>query len=274
MPLYKILSVVVFLPLISFGVYAKELPLWELGLGAGALHQSYYTGTKQTRSYAFPVVLGVYRGEFLKSDDKGIRAQLFKDERFKLDLSFDFNFAVDSDEIDLRQGMDDIGSLLEVGPSLEVKLFESESNKWFLRFPLRGVMEIDDGEFSTAGYNFSPSIALEKKFLGTSWKTGASIAFKFGDQKYNSIYYSVDPEFATTDREAYQADSGYAGSRLQLSLTSKSSKNLLVFFLRYDDISGAVYDDSPLVETKSNTTVGVLYTRYIFKSKRFVNRDE
>jgi len=130
-----------FLPL---EVNAKELPLWELGFGAGALHQSYYTGTKQTRSSAFPVVLPIYRGDFFKSDDKGIRAQLFKDDRFKLDVSFDFSFSVDSEDIDLRRGMDDIGNLLEVGPSLELTLFEDESDRWFLKLPIRSVIEIDD----------------------------------------------------------------------------------------------------------------------------------
>lgn len=251
---------------------AKELPLWELGFGFGALQQSYYTGTQQTRAYAFPVILPVYRGDFLKSDDKGIRAQLFKDERYKLDLSLDFSFAVESDDIDLRRGMDDIGSLLEIGPSFEVKLSETKADTWFLRFPVRSVIEVDDGELNSAGYNFSPTLALEKKFLGTSWKLGASLSAQFGDHKYNAIYYSVAPEFATTNRSAYEADSGYAGSRLQLALTSKTPKNLLVTFLRYDNINGAVYDDSPLVETDDNVTIGFLYSHYLFQSKTMLTR--
>lgn len=253
---------------------AKELPLWEVGLGAGGLHQSYYTGTKQTRSYAFPIILPVYRGDLFKSDDKGIRAELFEDDRFKLDLSVDFSFAVDSDDIDLRRGMADIGSLIEVGPSLEVRLFENESDKWFLKLPIRSVTEVDDSELESAGYNFSPTLALEKKLLKTSWKLGVSLAFQFGDQDYNSIYYSVAPEFATTERSAYEAESGYAGSRFQFALTSKSPKNLLVLFLRYDNISGAVFDDSPLVETKDNITLGFIYSRYLLKSKQVVTRND
>ena len=42
---------------------SKSLPLWEVGLGVGALHQSYYTGTKQTRAFAFPVIIPTYRGK-------------------------------------------------------------------------------------------------------------------------------------------------------------------------------------------------------------------
>jgi len=61
---------------------------------------------------------------------------------------------------------------------------------------------------------------------------------------------------------------------LQLSLTSKSKKNLLVLFVRYDNINGAVYDDSPLVEANDNTTVGFLYTRYLLSSKQLVSRDD
>lgn len=270
----KIIIFLFFSFLMVFRAEAKELPLWELGLGPGALHQSYYTGTKQTRAYAFPVVLPVYRGDFFKSDDKGMRLQLFKDDRYKLDLSSDFNFAVDSDDIDLREGMPDIGSLLEVGPFFEFKFWEAERQRWFIRLPFRAVTEIDDGNFDSAGYIFSPTLALEKKFSGTSWRLGASVTAKFGDKKYNSIYYTVGPAFATAERSAYEAGSGYTGSRLQLALSSKSPNNLLVLFMRYDNIKDAVFDDSPLVETNDNVTVGFIYSRYFFKSTQTVTKDD
>ena len=64
------------------------LPLWEVGLGAGVIHQPYYTGTKQTRVFAFPTVFPVYRGKIFKSDDEGIRAQLFKNDRLIECLSY------------------------------------------------------------------------------------------------------------------------------------------------------------------------------------------
>lgn len=253
-------------------VNAEELPLWEVGLGLGGLHQSYYTGTEQTKSYLFPVIIPVYRGDFLKSDDKGIRAQLFEDERYKLDFSLDYSFPVDSDDIDLREGMPDIGSLIEVGPSLEIRLAENQQSKWFLKFPVRFVTEFEDREFDYAGYNVSPTLSLEKRFTDSSWKLGASLSFKYGDEKYNSIYYRVASQYATDDRSAYAADSGYAGTRLQLALTSKTSHDLWVLFMRYDNINGAVFDDSPLVETDDNLTVGFIYSRYIFKSKTMVSR--
>ncbi len=255
-----------------FSASAKELPLWEVGLGLGGLHQSYYTGTEQTRSYLFPVIIPVYRGDFLKSDDKGIRAQLFKDDRYKLDVSLDYSFPVDSDDIDLREGMPDIGSLIEIGPSLEVKLSESEIGTWFLKFPLRVVTEVDDREFDSAGYNFSPALSFEKKFSGSSWKLGTSLSFKYGDEKYNSIYYTVDYQYAIESRPAYKAENGYAGARFQLALSSKTDHDLWVLFLRYDNIDGAVYDDSPLVETNENVTFGFIYSRYLFKSKTMVTR--
>ena len=69
----------------------EGLPLWELGLGLGAVHQSYYTGTKQSRVILLPIPVPVYRGDILKSDDDGVRAQLFKNKRAKLDISMDFN---------------------------------------------------------------------------------------------------------------------------------------------------------------------------------------
>ena len=260
------------LGLMSVSVNSKELPLWELGVGFGALHQSCYTGTNQTCSYAFPILLPVYRGDFLKADDKGFRAQLFKDDRYKLDLSADFNFAVESDNLDLREGMEDIGNLLQIGPSIEVTTYKDKYDKWYINLPVRFVFEIDDSDVDSVGYNFSPGLVYEHKFPETSWRIGTSVYAQYGSQEYNEIYYGVDEQFATSTRSAYEADGGYSGARLQLALTSKTPKNLLVFFLRYDNISGAVFDDSPLVETDDNLTVGFLYSRYVLKSKTMVDR--
>ncbi len=262
---------VVFIVFSSSG-YSEKLPLWELGLGFGGLHQSYYTGTKQTRGYVFPVILPVYRGDFFKSDDKGLRAQLFEDERYKLDFSLDFNFSVDSDDIDLREGMDDIGSLLQIGPSFEVSLYSNRTSDWKLNLPLRAAFEIDDSNVDSAGYSFSPSFSFERKFSTVPLKLGLSLGVQFGDKEYNEIYYGVDAEFATANRPAYEASSGYSGARFQTAITSKTKSRLIVLFARYDNISGAVFDDSPLVETDENLTVGFIYSKYLLKSKTLVNK--
>jgi len=96
--------ITIFLITVTSQVFANEnneegQSLWEIAVGAGVVHQSYYTGTKQTRQFAFPLVKPTYRGKFFKSDDKGVRAELFKRGRFQLDLSADINLSVDSDEM-------------------------------------------------------------------------------------------------------------------------------------------------------------------------------
>lgn len=253
--------------------YADELPKWEFGFGLGGIHQSYYTGTKQTRNRIFPVPVFIYRGETLKSDDKGIRAQLFKDERYKLDMSFDYNLPIDSSDIDLRRGMDDINSLLQIGPSIEVLFKQTEQYRFKLDLPIRAVFEIGDGGVDQSGYNFSPRLAYTHYFPNTSWRSSFSIAPQFGTRAYHDIYYSVDSNDALLTRPEYAASAGYSGSRFQFAATSKNKKRLIVLFMRYDNISGTAFDDSPLVETNENITLGFIYSHYFLKSKTKVNRN-
>lgn len=249
--------------------YAEELPLWEFGFGAGGLHLPYYSGTKDTRIFAFPVPLIVYRGDVFKSDDEGIRAQLSKTQRYKLDISLDFNPAVDSDEVELRQGLPDVDNLLQIGPSLEVTLSKRKQDALFLRLPVRSNLAIGGNSINQAGYTFSPNIAYIRHLSSgnTPWRTGLSVGPQFGDSDFHAIYYGVEQEFATTNRPEYNAGGGYSGARALLTLTSKSRKRLLAMFLRYDNISGATFDDSPLVETNHNVTFGFIYSHYLFKSK-------
>lgn len=252
---------------------SDKLPLWELGLGLGGLHQPYYVGTEQTRTFAFPVPVPIYRGSVFKSDDDGMRAELIKDKRYKLDLSLDFNLAVDSSDVDLRQGMDDIGSLLQIGPSLQFKLGGDEQQEWLLNLPVRANLEFEDG-VDDAGYTFAPNLTYFKHFTWRDkpWRAGLAIGPQFGSKDYQNTYYGVAPEFATVERPAFEADSGYSGSRLLLSLRSKDKDRLWVWFLRYENISGASFEDSPLVETNDGLSVGFIYSRFLFKSKQTVGR--
>lgn len=269
----RCLAVLVSLIFVS-NAFAEELPLWELGLGIGGLHQPYYPGSDQTRSFVFPVPLPVYRGEVFKSDDEGMRAELIDDERYTLDISLDFNLAVDSDDVDLRAGMDDIDSLLQIGPSLGIMLSENDQEQWLLNLPIRVNVEIGGNGVNESGYTFAPDIAYFRKFEfgGKPWRASATLGPQFGSRDYQNVYYGVDQKFATDERPAYQADSGYSGSRLLLALTSKNKERLWVLFLRYDNISGAAFEDSPLVERNDGLSVGLIYSRFLFKSKKTVSR--
>ena len=255
-------------------VYAEELPLWELGLGVGGLHQAYYVGTKDTRNFAFPVPLPVYRGDIFKSDEDGLRAQLLDEDRYTLDLSLDFNLAIDSDDVDLREGMDDVDSMLQIGPSLKVALAKTDNSLWELGLPLRANFGIDSGSINESGYTFSPTLAYFRYFKwgAREWRAGVSLGPQFGSHEYQNVYYGVDDKFATAIRPAYRAESGYSGSRLQTVLRSRDQDRLWVWFLRYDNIEGAKFDDSPLVETDDAVSFGVIYSRFLFKSQQTVTR--
>lgn len=253
---------------------AEQLPLWELGLGIGGLHQPYYPGSKQTRSYLFPVPLPVYRGKIFKSDDDGMRAEIIEGSRYKLDLSLDFNLAIDSDDVALRAGMDDVDSMLQIGPSLEITLAETEHTNWLLKLPVRANFGISGDGLDQSGYTFAPNVTYFRNFdfKGKPWRAGVAAGVQFGSRDYQNVYYGVDQRFATNDRLAYQAESGYSGSRVLMTLRSINSERLWVWFMRYENISGARFEDSPLVETSNGLTIGFIYSKFLLKSKRTVER--
>jgi len=57
---------------------------------------------------------------------------------------------------------------------------------------------------------------------------------------------------------------------MQLTLNTKNKKRFILWFLRYENINGASFDDSPLVETNNSLAIGFLYTHNFFKSKTLV----
>ncbi len=98
------------------------------------------------------------------SDEDGIRGQSIEDDRYKLNLSLDFNLGIDSDDVDLREGMDNVDRMLQIGPSLEVTLSETENTRWELYLPVRANFGIDGNGIDESGFTFSPNFSYFREF--------------------------------------------------------------------------------------------------------------
>ncbi len=61
------------------------------------------------------------------------------------------------------------------------------------------------------------------------------------------------------DRQAYEAERGYSGSRVTISVARNTKKYLVGVFARYDNLDHAAFDDSPLVETTDYFAVGFVF---------------
>ncbi len=251
----------------------ETLPLWEVAVGGGALQVPEYRGSDDTRGLIFPIVYPVYRGEYLRVDDRGIRGVLYDTDRVELDFSVDANTSVDSDEADARTGMPDLDATLQFGPALQVRLWSDVPSErvLLLNLPVRSVFAIGDS-LDQVGWTASPHFTLYQglDFFSRHWRLGLSGGLEFGTEEFHDYYYEVPAEFASDSRATFDAGGGFSGARFIGTLVSRSDKSWISLFARYDRVDGAVFEDSPLVERKDGLTFGFIYTRIIAKSKKLV----
>lgn len=241
----------------------RGLPLWEIGLGGAALSTPAYPGADQreTRVLVFPNV--VYRGQVLRADRSGIAARLFRSDRVELDVGFAGALPSDSDDVDEREGMPDLGPLVEFGPRLKVKLADLGGNRSLrAELPLRAVIEARGG-LHGRGYTFEPRLAYEMAGQRGLWSLEGNASVVLGDRKINRHFYEVAPQFANSARPAYAADAGLVLTRFGLFGTRRLNQDLRVFgYLRYESYQGAANRASPLHVKDSGVSggVGVLWT--------------
>lgn len=96
----------------------------------------------------------------------------------------------------------------------------------------------------------------------------------FGDKRYNNYYYGVEPEYATAQRPAYTAESGYGGLQATVAISRRYHNVWIGTFLRWDTVFGAVYESSPLVRQNETLTAGLAVVWRLKESKQRVNVDE
>jgi outer membrane scaffolding protein for murein synthesis (MipA/OmpV family) len=233
------------------------LPLWEAGLFAGALSTPAYPASSQRNQRALVLPFLVYRGEVLRSDRNGVGARMLHTDRVEFDIGFSGSLPASSNDVELRQGMPDLGTLIEFGPRVKVKLAEpSPGRRVTFELPLRAVLEFNGG-VRQVGYALEPKLAYEWQDRG-GWRLKSAFSLVLGDQQLNQYFYEVPAAYATSTRPAYAAQAGLIGSRLGIDGSTRLGPDVNLFaFARYDLHEGAANRASPLFAQSQGSSIGL-----------------
>jgi MipA family protein len=256
--------------------HAQLRPEWEFGLGATALTLPDYRGSDESRDYLLPFPYLIYRGEHLRVDRQGVRGILFESDRVELNLSLYATPPVDKDNR-ARQGMPELDPTIEIGPRLDYTLAREREREWSfeMRLPVRAAIATDFSHTRHIGYVTYPHLHLFMRpmIAGVKWNLGVQGGPLFATREYHEYFYGVDPQFATPERPAFDASSGYSGTLALVSLSRRFPRFWVGAFARYDTLKGAVFEDSPLVRRDYAFMAGIAVAWVFAESEKKVEVD-
>lgn len=246
---------------ISAAPFAETSPssIWRdltVGVGIAAIDYPHYPGSPQTDTFVSPFPYLEYEGDWLSIDRDGIQANLFEDDRLTLDISVSGSLPVNNDDDVLRQGMPDLELIVEVGPELEVRLYESGPHSFELHVPFRAALELDPSRgIEPVGWVFDPR--LNYVWAQSSWEFEVDLGFYAADQEYNQLLYGVRPQEALADRPSYRASGGLVGYRLSSTVRYDISDWTFLAYARAMDLSASDNSSSPLFADDEYFAFGV-----------------
>ncbi len=246
---------------------AEKLPLWEVGAGFAAIDFPVYRGASERKAYLLPFPYVTYHGDYLQVSRERARALFFRRDRMELDVSI--NGSVPAKHALARAGMPDLDATLELGPSLNVHLYYDEDRRTNLdlRMPVRMAIASNFVHAYDIGWLFQPQLDLDLRNIEhQGWNMGFVMGPVFSDRRYNEYFYSVAPQYATPTRPAYAASGGYGGFQFIWALNKRFPGYWTGGFMKWDDLHGAVFANSPLVTSKQYFTVGWAISWIIDKS--------
>lgn len=241
-------------------VQAQEtgLPLWEAGVFGGTASTPSYPGSPDRSARSLLLPYFVYRGEIVRVDRSGIGARLLHTDQTEFDLGLGASLPSNSQDTTTRQGMPDLGTLVEFGPRLKLTLARpGPGQRLRLDLPLRAVLEVRGG-VHPQGLAFEPELRYESRDIGAGWSLSGGASVVLGDQKLNRYFYDVALQYASLLRPAYDAKAGLIATRLSLNLSKDLNPDLRVFgLLRLESYAGAANLNSPLHAQSSGISVGL-----------------
>jgi outer membrane protein len=255
---------------------AGKLPQWELGAGVAGLTLPDYRGSDEVRNYLLPLPLIIYRLEWLKADEKGVRSILLNWKHAEVNLSLSATPPVRSKDNHAREGMSDLKPMVELGPSLDIHLWRSDGRRFKLdvRTPVRAAFTIDWPPRYT-GVLFMPTLNFDVDGIGgRPWQLGMLAGPIFATRHQHQYYYGVPENDARPGRPAYDAHGGYGGLQFLVALSRRFGKAWIGAYARYDTLQGAVFEDSPLVRRNYYVSGGFAIAWIPLQSSKMIERDD
>jgi len=254
---------------IALPATAAERPLWELGIGVGGIRLPHYRGSDQSHNLLVPVPYLVYRGEIFKSDRNGTRAVLVDTGAVDFDLSVGISAPTNSKDNRARQGMADLASTFEIGPNLNWTIARDAGWKLDLRAPVRAVVSLESSP-KMVGWTSTPNVNLDFVNVG-GWNLGLLAGPVLNNRRLNGHFYNVAGSEATAERPAYTAAGGYAGAQFVTALSRRFDNAWAGFFVRFDSLNKAQFEDSPLVRKRNTVAFGFAMSWVLKTSERTVS---
>jgi outer membrane protein len=248
----------------------EPLPLWDAGLLAGGLYSPDYPAAASNHWNGLALPYAYYRGQRLRADQAGLRGRFSLGERLEFSLGLGGAFPVRSRDNAEREGMPDLGYLLEAGPTIGYRLYADGDSKLRLLAQARAVFAVSGDDRGYQGLALQPELSYRRNgFLRPDLQLLAGVWARFGQDGLNRRFYEVRPADVRPDRPAYQARDGYQQSALSLGLRHRFSPDLSLFlggqlFLT----TAATNSESPLFRRNSNFTVGAALQYRLFHSKQ------
>ena len=238
-------------------VEGVQKPLWEAGLAGFGLTGPAYPGAEDDVGRALALPWFIYRGPVWRAAGGTFGARVAKNAFAEFDIGLGGALRASSEDVKVREGMPDLGFLLEFGPRAKLNLARpSQDSAVRLELPLRGVFEFNSGVYYR-GLAFEPKLTYDNRDLGRGWGFSGSVGLIYGDQTFNQYLYGVPSQYATTSRSAYTAKAGLITPRVQLTLSHKLNEDVRMFaFTRADFAGKGVNSSSPLHVQDQGTSVG------------------
>lgn len=246
-------------------------PLWELGAGIAFAGYSDFRGSDQYNYVGAPIPIVVYRGDWLRVSKDEARARVFNSPRFEININGGGRLSADSDAANGRAGMPDLDPTFNVGPSFDWTLSDPDNDRSRLRFrlPVHAAFVASFSDFDTLGVIIQPQLVYDHswqtndKFWGFTLRAGPLWA----SSGYHDYYYGVKRKFATTERSAFKASSGYSGASAGIGALHRRGRLSLGSYVSLDYLKGATFENSPLVATRQSYLVGAFVAWRFWQSE-------
>jgi outer membrane scaffolding protein for murein synthesis (MipA/OmpV family) len=253
-------------------VEGVQKPLWEAGVAGFGLTGPAYPGADDDVGRALALPWFIYRGPVWRAAGGTLGARVAKNAFAEFDIGLGGALRASSDDVKVRDGMPDLGFLLEFGPRAKLNLARpSPDSAVRLELPLRGVFEFNSG-VHYRGLAFEPKLTYDKRDLGRGWGVSASLGLIYGDQTFNQYLYGVPSQYATSSRSAYTAKAGLITPRTQLTLSHRLNEDVRMFAFSRTDFAGkGINSSSPLHLQDRGTSVGLGLIWTLGRSSQMVN---